>query len=225
MTIGNTLHGGGFIDVDETVENNIVVGRNSKILTLKTNADNIVNESGGDFRVGIRGCKRLKTINDLSHWYISSIYTGWGNLVNLEELNLGRYEQVEDADGNKYDYNNPNLTDLNITGLVFGCCKKFNIAGISNLSGTINLTAFPVLETLEARNDNRVEEFILPSTDNLKVLNLPANLTRLAITNKPNLEEVNLQGMDSIREITIEGSNNYGAADFGIDVIYDFINS
>lgn len=223
LTIGNTLHGGGFIDVTETVENNIIVGRESKILTLKTNADNIINESGGDFRLGIRGCKRLKTINDLSHWYISSIYTGWGNLVNLEEINLGRYEQVEDAAGNKYDYNNPNLTDLNTKGLVFGCCKKLNIAGITNLNGVQDLTAFPVLEILEARNDNRVEEFILPSTDNLKILNLPANLTKLNIINKPNIKEINLQGMEEIREVNITGSNNYGAVTFGIDELYDFI--
>ena len=225
LTIGNTLHDGGFIEVEETVVNNIITGRESNTLTLKTNADNIVNESGGDFRVGIRGCKRLKTINDLSHWYISSIYTGWGELVNLEEINLGRYEQVEDAAGNKYDYNNPNLTDLNTKGLIFGCCKKLNIAGITNLNGVVDLTCFPVLEVLEARNDNRVEEFILPSTDNLKILNLPGGLTKVTINNKPNIQEINLQSMDNVTEVTIIGSNNYGAATFGIDVIYDFINS
>ena len=225
LTIGNTLHEGGFIDVIETVENNIVVGRESKILTLKTNADNITNESGGDFRIGIRGCKRLKTINDLSHWYISSIYTGWGNLINLEELNLGRYEQVEDAEGNKYDYNNPNLTDLNTKGLTFGCCKKLNIAGITNLSGVVDLTSFPVLEILEARNDNKIEEFILPSTDNIKTLNLPANLTKLNINNKPYIEEINIQGMDKIREIIINNSNKYCAANFGIDIVYNLINN
>lgn len=225
LTIGNTLHDGGFIDVEETVVNNIVTNRESDVLTLKTNADNIINESGGDFRVGIRGCKRLKTINDLSHWYISSIYTGWGNLVNLEELNIGRYEQVQDAQGVKYNYNNPNLTDLNTKGLIFGCCKKLNIAGLTNLNGVVDLTSFPVIETLEARNDVRIEEFIFPSTDNLKVLNLPANLTKLDIINKPNIEEINLQGMDELREITITGSNNYGAVEFGIDTIYNFINS
>ena len=225
LTIGNTLHDGGFIDVEEVVENNIVVDRKSKTLTLKTNADNIVNESGGDFRVGIRGCKRIKTINDLSHWYISSIYTGWGNLVNTEELIIGRYEQVEDAAGNKYDYNNPNLVDLNTKGLIFGCCKKLNIAGLSNLNGVVDLTCFPVLEVLEARNDNRVEEFILPSTDNLKTINLPSGLTKITINNKPNIENISLQSMDNVMEITITGSNNYGAATFGIDTIYDFINS
>ena len=225
LTIGNTLHGGGFIDVTEIVENNIVISRESKVLTLKTNADNITNESGGDFRIGIRGCKRLKTINDLSHWYISSIYTGWGNLINLEEINLGRFEQVEDAEGNKYDYNNPNLTDLNTKGLVFGCCKKLNIAGITNLSGVVDLTSFPVLEILEARNDNKIEEFILPSTDNIKTLNLPANLTKLNINNKPYIEEINIQGMDKIREIIINNSNKYCAANFGIDVVYNLINN
>ena len=225
LTIGNTLHDGGFIDVEEVVENNIVVDRKSKTLTLKTNADNIVNESGGDFRVGIRGCKRIKTINDLSHWYISSIYTGWGNLVNIEELIIGRYEQVEDAAGNKYNYNNPNLIDLNTKGLTFGCCRKLNIAGLSNLNGVVDLTCFPVLEVLEARNDNRVEEFILPSTDNLKTINLPSGLTKITINNKPNIENISLQSMDNVIEITITGSNNYGAATFGIDTIYDFINS
>lgn len=225
LTIGNTLHDGGFIEVKETVVNNIITDRHSNTLTLKTNTDNIVNESGSDFRVGIRGCKKLKTINDLSHWYISSIYTGWGNLVNLEEINLGRYEQIEDSAGNKYDYNNPNLTDLNTKGLVFGCCKKLNIAGITNLNGVVDLTCFPVLEVLEARNDNRIEEFILPSTDNLKILNLPGGLTKLTFNNKSNIEDINLQSMDNITEITIIGSNNYSAVTFGIDVIYDFINS
>lgn len=225
LTIGNTLHGGGFIDVEETVVNNIITDRQSDTLTLKTNADNIINESGGDFRVGIRGCKKLKTISDLSHWYISSIYTGWGNLVNLEELNIGRYEQVQDAEGNNYNYDNPNLVDLNTKGLIFGCCKKLNIAGLSNLSGTIDLTCFPVMETLEARNDNKVEKFILPSTDNLKILNLPGGLTKIDINNKNNIEEINIQSLNNLVEISITNSNNYSAATFGIDAIYNFINS
>ena len=96
---------------------------------------------------------------------------------------------------------------------------------MSNLNGVVDLTCFPVLEILEARNDGRVEEFILPSTDNLKVLNLPAGLTKVTINNKPNIKEINLQSMDNVMEVTITGSNNYGAATFGIDVIYDFINS
>lgn len=225
LTIGNTLHDKAFIEVTDVVENNIIVDRVSKKVTLKTNADNIVNESGGDFRIGIRGCKNLRTINDLSHWYISSIYTGWGTLVNLEEINIGRYKQVEDAKGTKYDYNNPNLVDLNTKGLVFGCCKKLNIAGLTNLNGVVDLTVFPVLETLEARNDNRVEEFIFPSTDNLKVVNLPASLTKITLTNKPNIKEINAQSLNEVREISISGSNNYGAATFGIDEIYNLINS
>lgn len=225
LTIGNTLHDKAFIEVNDVVENSIIVDRVSQKVTLKTNADNIVNESGGDFRIGIRGCKNLRTINDLSHWYISSIYTGWGTLVNLEELNIGRYEQVEDANGNKYNYNNPNLVDLNTKGLVFGCCKKLNIAGLTNLNGVVDLTVFPVLETLEARNDNRVEEFIFPSTDNLKTVNLPASLTKITLANKPNIEEINVQGMDEVREISITGSNNYAAVTFGIDEIYNLINS
>ena len=94
-----------------------------------------------------------------------------------------------------------------------------------NLNGAIDLTCFPVLEVLEARNDNRVEEFILPSTDNLKTLNLPSGLTKITINNKPNIEDISLQSMDNVMEITIIGSNNYGAATFGIDTIYDFINS
>ena len=75
------------------------------------------------------------------------------------------------------------------------------------------------------RLERAAEEFILPSTDNLLILNLPANLNKLEINNKPYLKEVNLQGMDNLRDLTINGSNKYGAADFGIDVIYDFINS
>lgn len=225
LTIGNTLHDKAFIEVNDVVENSIIVDRVSQKVTLKTNADNIVNESGGDFRIGIRGCKNLRTINDLSHWYISSIYTGWGTLVNLEELNIGRYEQVEDANGNKYNYNNPNLVDLNTKGLVFGCCKKLNIAGLTNLNGVVDLTVFPVLETLEARNDNRVEEFIFPSTDNLKTVNLPASLTKITLANKPNIEEIKVQDMNEVREISITGSNNYAAVTFGIDEIYNLINS
>ena len=81
------------------------------------------------------------------------------------------------------------------------------------------------MEVLEARNDNRVEEFILPSTDNLKTINLPSGLIKITINNKPNIENISLQSMDNVMEITITGSNNYGAATFGIDTIYDFINS
>ena len=89
----------------------------------------------------------------------------------------------------------------------------------------VDLTVFPVLEVLEARNDNRVEEFIFPSTDNLKTVNLPASLTKITLTNKPNIKEINVQSMDEVREISINGSNNYGAVTFGIDKIYNLINS
>lgn len=224
FTIGQTLHDGGFIEVEEEIQNNIIIGRKSKILTLKANQDNIVNASGGDFRLGLRGCKKFKTIADLSHWYISAITTGWGNLVNLEELNIGKVEQVEDADGTLYDYNNPALTDLNFKGLIFGCCKKLNIAGLTGLRGVVDLTGFPVMETLEARNCTSTEEFILPSTDNLKIINLPNNLTKIILTNKQNIEEINLQGVNNVREVSITDSNNYAAATFGIDEIYNALN-
>ncbi len=96
---------------------------------------------------------------------------------------------------------------------------------MTNLNGVIDLTVFPVLETLEARNDNKVEEFVFPSTDNLKTVNLPASLTKITLANKPNIEEINAQGMDEVREISISDSNNYVAAIFGIDKIYNLINS
>ena len=203
---------GGLVEVNTTYNaSGMPTNIQRPVTTLKAPAG-IVGQADTRFR--FFGGKHIKTINDLSHWYISKI-NQWGDLINLEEINIGRVAQVyylNDNDEPVYgDYVNPSLSDLNLGSQVFGSCKVLNLAGCTNMSGSLDLTKFPILERFEGVRMSATTEVVFPAGSSLRVAHLPANLTTLTIKNKKNLTELTYQGYSHFASITCEECNQYAA--------------
>ena len=175
--------------------------------------------SAGDNRIAIYGGKYLKTITGLANWYISSVMD-WGDLTNIEELNIGSTENLGTNTNPEY-YRNPNLTNLSISSS-FGSCKKFNLAGCVNLSGSLSLMAFPVLEEFEGIRMDSVTDIVLPISNSLRKISYPKNMTSWSVSNKPNLTSVSFEGTSLIEYISVTNSSDY-VAKLSIDILEKLI--
>ena len=163
-----------------------------------------------DYHMSIVGCKNLKSLEGLPYLFIETI-PNWGNLVNIESLQIGSTEVITQNEVD-YQYENPFLQDLNFTGKLFGSCKELNIAGLTGLTQPIlALSQFPILETLEARNMPEIREIILPSGSSVKSVYYPGSMVAWRIDNKPNLTTINFEGYDSITTISVTNSSEVAA--------------
>lgn len=222
LRVDNTIQGGNnktkLIEVTTSYDNDgLPISVNRQIVSFKTDENY---RGQADTRFRIYGGKHLKTIDGLHRWYISRI-NNWGDLVNLEELKLGYYGQVSDDQGNTSYYNNPVLNSLGISeNIVFGSCKKLDLAGCSNMSSNVDLRKFPILEEFDGRNMDKTPSITLPSGSSMKKIHYPANCTTIEIRNKPNINTISLQGHDKIQNVVCVGSSNVAAMAF-IGILVD----
>lgn len=209
------------VDVDVEYTNNMPSSVTRKVTTLT--APGISSAAlTGDARFKIFGGKHLKTLTGLSKWYISGI-TKWGDLTNVEELELGSTETltkttvVIDPDTEEEttttvteQYRNPNLTSFTTTK-PFGSCKKLNLAGCFKLAGRLDLTKFPVLEEFEGTHMDATTTISFPVSNSLRKAHLSSGLQNLIIENKPNLSELTFEGISNIISVKVTDSSNYAA--------------
>ena len=178
--------------------------------------DNFNADSPVDNRFQLFGGKHIKTISGLSKWYIASIVR-WGDLVNVEQLELGSTENLSGDNANPEYYRNPNLASLGISSsdAPFGSCKALNLAGCVAIGsadgGNLSLLKFPVLETFEGIRMDSVTSITLPVGNSLQTIHYPKNLVSVAINNKPNLSEVTFEGSEYITDVSVTGSSDYVA--------------
>lgn len=179
-----------------------------EIAYLKASSD--VGDAPSDNRFRIFGGKHLKTITGLSSWYILNV-ADWGDLTNVEELEIGSTKSWTDEEGNVEYYRNPNLNNLGIgpNSKPFGACKKLNLAGCVALTGRLDLVKFPVLEDFEGIRMDGITEVQLPVGNSLKRASYPANLTTVTIDNKPNLSEVTFEGVGAVTNVAVINSSAY----------------
>lgn len=213
-----------FIDVIPIVTNNIITGYTRPEVTLK--AKEFYNPGISDAAVYLYGCKQIKTIKGLAKWYLETI-NSWGELTNVEELELGSLDEIELPDGTKMPYKNENLISLNLVAdgkpVIFGSCKKLNLAGITNMT-QVSLLEFPVLEVYEGRNMPGTSEVVHPVGNSLKEANYADNLNKWEIDNKPNLETITFQSIEDINTISVTKSSQT-ASTKAIDMLIELVNN
>jgi hypothetical protein len=175
--------------------------------TLK--ADSTIGSSAGDNRLAIYGGKYLRSVKGLSNWYIASVMD-WGDLTNVEELEIGSTANLGTAENPEY-YRNPNLTSLALSK-TFGSCKKLNLAGCPNIQGNFSLTSFLVLEEFEGIRMDGVTAFTLPISNSLKKISYPKNMTAWTVDNKPNLTSIAFEGTDQLTSVSVTNSSQYAAS-------------
>lgn len=213
-----------FIDVTPIVVNGVITGYTRPEVTLK--AKEFYNPGISDAAVYLHGCKQIKTIVGLEKWYLETI-NSWGDLTNVEELNLGSLDEITLPDGTKAAYKNPNLTSLNLVAdgkpVIFGSCKKLNLAGISNMT-QVSLLEFPVLEVYEGRNMPGTSEVVHPVGNSLSEANYGDGLTKWEISNKPNLETITFQSIDDINTISVTQSSQTASVK-AINMLIELVNN
>lgn len=175
---------------------------------LKASSD--VGDAPSDNRFRIFGGKHLMSVKGLSTWYILNV-ADWGDLTNVEELEIGSTQSWDDGQGNIEYYRNPNLNNLGInnSSRPFGSCKKLNLAGCVALTGRLDLVKFPILEEFEGLRMDGIIEVQLPVGNSLRKISYPANLITVNINNKPNLNDVTFEGVNSVTEVSVTNSSDY----------------
>lgn len=213
-----------FVPVEPIVSNNIITGYTRTKVTLK--AKEFYNPGISDAAVYLYGCKQIKTIEGLEKWYLETI-NSWGELTNVEELVLGSDKTIDLPDGDKGIYINPNLTSLNLVAdgkpVVFGSCKKLNLAGITNMT-QVSLLEFPVLEEFNGNNMNGTTEIVHPVGNSLRKVQYGNGLNKWEIDNKPNLTSISFQAIDNINTISVTNSSQVAAVK-AIDILIDLTNN
>lgn len=197
LRVDNRIHDGGFVNVTNNYNSTgMFVSSDHDTLHLKTDSKI---QGGSDTRFYFYGGRHIKSITGLSDWYLSRI-NQWGELINLEELNLGREDSW---------YNNPALTSLNIGSEQFGSCKKLNLAGCTGFSGILSLAKFPVLEEFIGTNMPKLTGLELPSGNSIRIIKYPANIEIIDIENKFNIESITFENVDNIKELKVVQCNSY----------------
>lgn len=166
-------------------------------------------ETASDFHLYITGCKDIKTITGLPGIFLNAI-NNWGELVNVESLELGSTDSMVVNDVTYY-YENPFLSSLNTQGVLFGACKTLNLAGLSGLTGVLSLASFPILETFTGIRMPNVTSISHPAGSSLRAVSYPANLQSWVIDNKPNLNSITFEGYSSIGTISVTKSSAVAA--------------
>lgn len=208
-----------FIDVVDSYDENFnLVNREYKITKLTMKLD----QTQSDYRAYIYGGKMIKSITGLERWYISDV-VDWGELLNCEELILGSREPIVLSDETSGEYENKVLSSLGLkSNQRFGSCKKLSLAGCTGFTDELSLGAFPILEEFDGYNMKNLRKVSLPSGGAMKKLSLPANLTEITLSNKPNLETIEVQGTENITKLVANNVSQSAAAKM-IDLIIENI--
>ena len=111
-------------------------------------------------------------------------------------------------------YTDQNLPAFRVNNIIIGSAtrlKEFRVVGASIGTGTLNLSALTLCETIDVRN-TKISQIRVPETSTIETLRLPATLTALSLTAQPNLATMEMQGYGSLTQMTVMGSPLLGAS-------------
>lgn len=85
--------------------------------------------------------------------------------------------------------------------------KTFNIRNCTEVGGQLNLSNQTRLQTIDIRG-TAINGLVLPQTNSLTTVHLPATLTSIVIENAPNLVTLDMEGGSELTRIIIKGSSS-----------------
>lgn len=148
------------------------------------------NETFNDTETAIYGASQLSSLGDLSPLYCGSINVS--KATKLTELIIG-----SSARG----YSNLNLNDLSVG--TNNLLKTINVRNCPKLTDPLVLSGCQNIEYIYAGGSGITGIELAPS-GYVKVLELPATLSNLTLTNQPYIESLTLEGYDSIKTLWLE---------------------
>lgn len=147
-----------------------------------------------DLEVHIFSSDRISKIGDLSPLKVG--YCDFSNAPKLQKIIIG-----SEAEG----YSNSNLR--NFTLGISDLLQEINLSNCINLSGTIDASRCPCLETFKAFG-TKIEGVTFSNGGRLTTVNLPETLTNLTLRNQSQLKNLNLASYENISTLFIENTPN-----------------
>jgi len=111
-------------------------------------------------------------------------------------------------------YTDQQLPAFRVNNIIIGTAtrlKEFNVKGAVIGTGTLNLSALTVCESIDLR-DTGISQVRVPETSTLQTLKLPASLTALSLTAQANLSSLTMQGYAALTQLVITGSPLVGGS-------------
>lgn len=152
-----------------------------------------------DLEVHIFSSDRIAKIGDLSPLKVG--YCDFSNAPKLQKIIVG-----SEAEG----YSNSNLR--NFTLGVSDLLQEINLSNCINLSGTIDASKCPCLETFKAFG-TKIEGVTFSNGGRLTTVNLSETLTNLTLRNQSQLKNLNLASYENISTLFIENTPNVPVED------------
>ena len=111
-------------------------------------------------------------------------------------------------------YTDQNLPAFRVNNIIIGTAtrlKEFNVRGAAIGTGTLNLSALTLCQSIDVR-DTSISQVRVPASSTLTSMQLPATLTALSLTAQPQLATLTLQGYGSLTQLTVTGSPLLGTS-------------
>lgn len=111
-------------------------------------------------------------------------------------------------------YTDENLPAFRVNNIIIGSAtrlKEFRVVGASIGTGTLNLSALTLCETIDVRN-TKISQIRVAETSALETLRLPTTLTALSLIAQPNLATLEIQGYGVLTQLVVTGSPLLGSA-------------
>ena len=147
-----------------------------------------------DLEVHIFSSDRIAKIGDLSPLKVG--YCDFSNAPKLQSIIIGSEEE---------GYSNSNLKTFTLG--VSDLLQEINLSNCINLSGTIDASICPCLETFKAFG-TKIEGVTFSNGGRLTTVNLPETLTNLTLRNQSQLKNLNLTSYKNISTLFIENTPN-----------------
>lgn len=104
-------------------------------------------------------------------------------------------------------YTEAQLPAFRVNNIIIGSAtrlREFNVEGAVIGTGTLNLSALTLAETINTKN-TKISQIRLPETSTLATLRLPDTLTQLSLTGQPGMDTLEVQGVEVMTRLTMTG--------------------
>lgn len=115
-------------------------------------------------------------------------------------------------------YTEEQVPAFRVNNIIIGSAirlKEFNVKGASIGTGTLNLSALTLCETIDLR-DTKISQVRVPETSTIETIKLPSTLTQLSLTGQPSLATLTLDGVGVLTQLAVTGSPLVGSQLRGI---------
>lgn len=149
----------------------------------------------------------------------ANYYKSFGNLGDMSVSTLGTFavqgERLVEVIANPSTPETPDFRPPEFQ-IIAPYVEKINLNGCKDITNILDITSNIRLKEIKL-NDTGFTEVRLPQTPTIEQLELPAGLTTLSIKNLVSLNPTtgfNIQGVDSLKDITIKQSSDIVAHSF-----------